>query len=279
MKVSIYTYVKNGLYGDYHVLAMLRHHLPFADEIVVHEGLSTDGSYEAIKDLDPKIKVFRSDWEKNTGLDFIRGFKDEARRRCTGDWCVMLDADEFIPEWEFGPLRAKLAATDAPLVSATLVNFYGNYKVFHADPLKFRMPWMKMLIHRNRPDVEFWGDASSVRLAGRESELDWDPGKAAFVCHHFGYVRKAARLREAWRNMRGKLYNAPPPRFRIPSFVFNLFPHDWKDPDFLPYLRVYDGPHIKAVRDDPGEFVRDGFKLYDYLKAHPPAGPDAGGVG
>jgi len=275
MRLSIYTYVKNGLYQDYHVVDMIRHHLPLADEIVVHEGLSTDGTYEAIKDLGPKVNVFRSDWEVNSGLDFIRRFKDEARRRCTGDWCLMLDADEFVPEWEFDPLRRALAASDELTHTAAMLNFYGNYRVYHADPLAFRMPWMKRLLHRNVPNVEYPGDASSVRLTGT-ADPAFDPARAAFTCHHFGYVRKAARLRETWRNMRGKLYNAPPPRFRLPAFLFDLFPHKWADPDFLPHLRVYDGPYIRAVRDNPGEFVRDKFRLYDYLKAHPPADPGAG---
>jgi glycosyltransferase involved in cell wall biosynthesis len=273
MKLSVYTFVKNGLYQDYHVLDMLRHHLPLADEIVVHEGLSTDGTYEAIKDLDPKVKVFRSDWDAHKGMDYAVRFKDEARKRCTGDWCVLLDCDEFIPEWEFGPLRARLGACREEVLPVTLLNFYGNYKVYNADPERFRWPGRKVIIHRNRSDVEVYGDASSVRLVGHESA--WG-GPPALTVHHFGYVRKGARLREKWRNMRGRLYFARAPRFLLPSFLFNLFPHRWTDPDYLPYLRLYEGPHVKAVRDNPDEFVRDRFRLYDYLKKHPSApGPAA----
>lgn len=59
MKISLYTFVKNGLFYDFHVEAMLRHQLPLADEIIVNEGLSTDGTYEAIRSIDPKIQVHR----------------------------------------------------------------------------------------------------------------------------------------------------------------------------------------------------------------------------
>ena len=59
MKLSIYTFVQNGLYYDFHTVAMLKHHIPLVDEIIVNEGYSTDGTYEAICDLDPKVKVFR----------------------------------------------------------------------------------------------------------------------------------------------------------------------------------------------------------------------------
>src|ERR1700682_5667295 len=66
MKLSIYTFVKNGLFYDFHVAAMLRHHLPLADEIVVNEGYSSDGTYEVIRDIDPKIKIHRSQWDQTT---------------------------------------------------------------------------------------------------------------------------------------------------------------------------------------------------------------------
>jgi hypothetical protein len=65
MKISIYTFVKDGLYYDFHVVPMLKHHLPLADEIIVNEGYSTDGTYEAIKDLDPKVRVERFHWDRS----------------------------------------------------------------------------------------------------------------------------------------------------------------------------------------------------------------------
>jgi hypothetical protein len=196
-------------------------------------------------------------------MDYIIRFKDEARKRCTGDWCVMLDCDEFIPEWEFVPLREKLATATEEVFPVRLLNFYANYKVYNAEPERFRWPARKVNIHRNRPDIEWSGDASSVRVPGHEAAWDAPP---VLDLHHFGYVRKAARLRENWRNMRGRLYLARAPRFLIPSFVFDLFPHKWADPEFVPYLRTYEGPFIKAVTDDPEEFVRDKFKLYHHLK-------------
>jgi hypothetical protein len=76
--------------------------------------------------------------------------------------------------------------------------------------------------------------------------------------------------------MRGRLYLARAPRFLLPGFLFDLFPHKWTDPDYLPHLRTYEGPYVRAVRDNPDEFVRDRFRLYHYLKTHPAAaGSDA----
>ena len=48
--------------------------------------------------------------------------------------------------------------------------------------------------------------------------------------------------------------------------MFDLFPHKWDDPGFFADLAVYEGPYIRAVLDDPSEFVRDGLTTYDALR-------------
>ena len=272
MKLSIYTCVRDGLYHDYHVVPMIRHHLAFADEIVVHDGNSTDGTFEAIAAIgSDKIKMFRSDWGKPTGLEWITRFKNAARQRCTGDWAINLDCDEFIPEWDFGPFREWLAGTPAgtDVLPLRVVNFYANYRVYHRDPAKVPWPDVKWNVHRNRPDIEVYNDGSNVRRAGDEATRP--PVEARFACHHFGFVRNPARLRQKWRNVLANLYRKrdgkPTKWFNLPTLLFDLFPHRWNDPQFMPDLAVYDGPHVQAVRDNPDEFVRDRLKLYEAVKA------------
>ena len=90
MKLSLYTFVKDGLFFDYHVVDMLRHHLPLADEIVVCEGYSNDGTYEAISNIDAKIKIHRQRIDTANAKAWLRSAKDQARQRCTGDWCIRM---------------------------------------------------------------------------------------------------------------------------------------------------------------------------------------------
>jgi glycosyltransferase involved in cell wall biosynthesis len=276
MLLSIYTSVRNGLFYDYHVVDMIKHHLPLADEIIVNDGCSTDGTYEAISRLDPaKVKVFRSDWGDPVDLGWITRFKNEARSRCGGRWCINLDCDEFIPEWEFEPLRARLERSSALIHPLRIINFYGNYKVFHQHPEKVPWPDVKRNIHQNHPDVEVWGDGSNVRLksdhqAGFEREIE-------FSCHHFGFVRNPARLRQKWRNVLSNLYTRKDGSrmrkwFSLPAFLFNWFPHNWKDPQFLSDLALYEGDFVRAVRENPAEFVRDRFSLVHHLQKQPAAG-------
>jgi glycosyltransferase involved in cell wall biosynthesis len=265
MRLSLYTFVKNGIFYDYHVVEMLKHHLPLVDEIIVNEGYSTDGTYEAISTLDSKVKVFRSAWGKSNTFDWFLRFKNAARQRCTGDWCLLLDCDEFIPEWEFDRIRECIRTTKKLLIPIKLINFYGNYKVYNRHPEKVKWPVWKMTLHRNLPEMEVCGDGSNVRLPGKE--LTWDSVNEGFTCHHFGFVRNPARLREKWSNLQGNLHNNKKQRWlTIPSFLFNWWPHNWKDPQFLSDLALYEGPLVRAVRENPEEFVRDRFSLARYLQ-------------
>ena len=261
MRLSVYTFARNALYFDYHLVDMLKHHLPLADEIVVAEGYSTDGTYEAIKDLDPKITVHRTRLDTSEPKAWLRKAKDEARRRCTGDWCVLVDCDEFIPEWEFGRLRAFLEATDRHVVAAEYRHFYGNYKVYYDNPERRFPPRVKRIIHRNLPSIEIYGDGSDVRVP--ELGADAEEPTVRFECHHFGEVRRASRLRHKWR-----VQNNRDVRDRwdwMPAFLFDLFPHNWLDEDVISHLHAYDGPYVRAVRENPNEFVRDRFRLHDAL--------------
>ena len=268
MLLSIYTSVRNGLFYDYHVVDMLKHHLPLADEIVVNDGFSTDGTFERISAIDPKIKAFQSAWGDPKDFQWFRGFKNEARRRCAGRWCINLDSDEFIPEWEFEKLRSRLERSEETILPTRFINFYGNYMVYHRNPAKVRWPDVKANIHRNLPQIEVYGDGSNVRLKGATpAEL----GEVEFSCHHFGFVRNPARLRQKWRNVFGNMYSTEYQRgkkrwFNLPSFLFDWFPHDWKDDQFLNDLALYEGPFVRAVRENPDEFVRDRFSLVRHLR-------------
>jgi len=261
--VSVYTCVKNGLHLDFHIVEMLKHHLPLADEIVVNEGYSTDGTYETLLNIDPKIKIFRMHWNREEGEHWWLHFKDASRRRCTGDWCILLDADEFIPEWQFDDLRDFLERTSDDLVPVRFLNFYGNYRVYHRDPAKSHWVTNKMMIHMNLPDdIEIWGDGANVRLKGKEFSFGDTPPR--WVVHHFGAVRRPGRLRQSWW-LQGRFRTDRSVRFRPPQWVFDLFPLNWADTTFMEHLAIYDGPLVKAVRDNPKRFAPDHYKLLGLL--------------
>ncbi|HVB38317.1 MAG TPA: glycosyltransferase family 2 protein [Vicinamibacterales bacterium] len=269
MKLSIYTSVRNGIFLDLHIVAMLRHHLELADEIVVNEGFSDDDTYERIRDIDPKIRIHRQRWDASAPSEWHRRFGNQARRLCTGDWCLKLDCDEFVPEWEFDRLRRTLETTDRSILPLRFLNFYANYRVLNVRPERSRWTVSKWVVHRNVDDAEVVGDGAGVILRSDPHPV---PPDDMVSCHHFGAVRNPARLRQNWRN-EAAMKRSRPGFDRVPSVVYDLMPHDWFDRDFMEDLAVYDGPVIRAVRENPDEFIRDGLRVYDWLKVKAAARP------
>jgi glycosyltransferase involved in cell wall biosynthesis len=263
MKLSLYTCVKNGIFYDYHVVDMIKHHLPLADEIIVYDGMSTDGTREAISRIDPKVKLFSGEWGKPTHEEWFADFKNVARKRCVGDWCILLDPDEFIPEWDFDRLRRTMETSSHQIIKLNWIHFYGNFRVYNARPEKKKWAVYKFQGHKNISEFEVWGDGSNVGPKSKDYTGLVSP--EVFDCHHFGMVRNPARLREKLRIVH-RAKSGIRKWIPIPAFVFNLLPYNWFDEDFLDDLAIYDGKLISAVENNPAEFTRDRMKLYRYLK-------------
>ncbi len=263
MKLSIYTKIKNGLRFDYHIAYMLRHHARYVEEIVVNEGGSTDGTLAAIQNIDPKIKIIQSNWDFVARGDHCASPKNLARQQCTGDWCILVDADEFIPEWEFAKLRALLEQSKDDILPVRFLHFYGNYRVCqNQNGARSVPPIYGYRIHRNDPAITAWGDASNVRDV--RSKWPPPPDHGVIEVHHFGEVRHPARLRQKW-NIQAKRHGKGISWLRLPSWLFSMFPHRWLDPDSLSCLSVYEGEIMEIVRNNPDEFVRDGWRTLKYL--------------
>ena len=263
MKISVYVAIRNATTMDFPIAEVIRHHLPLADEFIVLEGYSDDDTFEVISAInDPKLKIVRQQWDRSDPGAWWRNFKQAAMAHCTGDWCVFMDADEFIAEWEFDRLRAMMQSADKPLIPVRMLNFYANYKVTSAHPERVRWPVTKFIIHRNQSDMHFVGDGANIVC----DSCEWfEVPEDAVRVHHFGAVRHAARLRQKWRND-GQMKRSKPTFDWLPSFIFDLLPHNWFDPDFLDDLITYEGPFVQPVRENPRRFTRDNMKLYRYLK-------------
>jgi len=265
MKISIYTTVKNGLYFDYPIKEMLLHHLPLADEILVNEGYSTDSTFEHIKDLHSKIRIIRTEWDFSNPTTVFAKIKNDVRRCCTGDWCISLDCDEFIPEWQFDEIKETLRTTNKYILKLNYLNFYANYKVYNAKPEHLKWMKWKYAIHKNIQNMQVWGDGSNICF--KESNDNDIYGDTQFMCHHFGMVRDPARLREKWR-IQSSTYGTQKFRWlKIPQWVYRWFPFKWLDKDILEDLDVYEGPFVAPVRNHPQRFTKDNMQVYNYIKS------------
>ena len=101
MKVSGFTYVRNGFSFGYPFVASIKSLLPIVDELVVVVGDSEDGTREAIENIgDSKLRIIDTIWDEESRKSG-RIFAEQANvglDNITGDWCFHLQVDEVLHE-------------------------------------------------------------------------------------------------------------------------------------------------------------------------------------
>lgn len=137
--VSGFLVVKDADRFGYPVLEAMRAALPACDELLVADGGSNDGTWEALQEVaavEPRVVLWRDPWP--SGRDFgstIRIASERVRRRCRGDWCLYLQANEILHEAAVAELRglpARFPAVDM-----------------------FRLPFLSLLGRRQVYTLEF----------------------------------------------------------------------------------------------------------------------------
>ncbi len=65
MKVSGFTFIRNGTTLGYPFLASIRSLLPLCDEVIVNVPRSTDDTLAQVRSIgDPKIRIIETEWDE-----------------------------------------------------------------------------------------------------------------------------------------------------------------------------------------------------------------------
>lgn len=99
--------------------------LAFAEEIIVVDSYSTDGTYEYLK-KHPKVKVIQNPFENFTAQ------KSFALKQATNDWILFPDADEIVSE----KLQAEIIETVNKNEGHVAYWFYRKF-MFQKEPLHY----------------------------------------------------------------------------------------------------------------------------------------------
>ncbi|WP_457566587.1 hypothetical protein [Caldithrix abyssi] len=233
MKISGFSFVRNGQKLYYPVVESIKSILPIVDEFVVAvgQGDPDDHTREAIEAIgDPKIKIIDTVWEEKY---FNRGVinaiqTDIAKNACSGDWLFYLQADEVVHE-KYLPVIQKRCEQllDDLRVEGLLFrykHFWGDYDHYHIShgwyPYEIR-------IIRNDPHIHSWQSAQSFRYFDYYDNPRQEKGhrklrvaKVDAEIYHYGWVRpphlmqnKSRALNSVhWGKKRAEAYYASAPR-------------------------------------------------------------------
>jgi glycosyltransferase involved in cell wall biosynthesis len=131
MSISVYTTTYNALEREYCVIEGIKSALNFADEIVVVDTGSTDGTVDAIRALNSdKINIYQFQWLDRIGWAMYKIIKSIALAKCTSDWCVLMDADECFHERDYEKIKRipNHMADNIVAVYFNTLHFYKDYR-------------------------------------------------------------------------------------------------------------------------------------------------------
>ena len=197
MKVSGFTFLRNGVKLGYPFAESIRSILPLVDEFVIALGPSDDGTEERIRAIaDPKIRIIPTTWNERIQPDYsIRGFvygqqKSIALFNCTGDWAFYLEGDELVHEDDLPKIRAAMERhLDNLRVEALIfdyLHFYGNANTYAWSPR-----WYRTAPRVLRNTIPAWGPKGLffVVLTGNMNGRYPRAAHADGRIFHYGYVR------------------------------------------------------------------------------------------
>lgn len=172
MKISGFTFIRNGVVLGYPFVPAIRSLLPLCDEVVVNVPRSTDNTLEMVRGIgDPKIRVVESEWDeaqRTAGLAMSH-HTNIALDHCTGDWCVYIQGDEVLHEDTLPRMRdAMQRDLDDQSVQGLLVDythFYGSYWTY---AYSFGWYQREVRVVRRDPNIRSRGDAQGFRTVDNE---------------------------------------------------------------------------------------------------------------
>ncbi|MFM2223915.1 MAG: hypothetical protein RJA07_117 [Bacteroidota bacterium] len=195
MKVSGFTFIRNGIQYDYPFLESIQSILPICDEMVIAVGNCSDGTREAIMNIQsPKIKIIDTVWDdslreggKVLAVETNKAFDAIS---VDADWCFYIQGDEVFHQDDLPKIKQGMEKylTDKNVEGLVFnhINFFASY-----DYMADSRSWVKneVRVVRNNKNIRSWKDAMSFRIDG-ERKL-----KCKYIdatIYHYGWVKHPA---------------------------------------------------------------------------------------
>ncbi|MGA2802032.1 MAG: glycosyltransferase [Verrucomicrobiota bacterium] len=244
MKVSGFTFLRNGQKLGYPFVESTRSILPIVDEFVVALGPCDDDTEKVLRAIgDPKIRIIPTQWNERIRSDYsVKGFvfgqqKSIALFNCTGDWAFYLEADEVVHENDLSKIRAAMEKhlndERVEALAFDYLHFYGNANTYAWSP-----GWYRSEVRIIRNTIPAWSSESlffNVVTGHKKSRYPRAAQTYAMI-YHYGWMRsetqmnlKAGATHKYWENQ---------PAARV----------DYSKID-ASVLKLFTGSHPKVIQD------------------------------
>jgi glycosyltransferase involved in cell wall biosynthesis len=216
MKVSGFTFIRNGTVLGYPFIESINSILPICDEFIIAVGPSEDDTLARLRKINSKkIKIIQTQWNENMK---DRGFvyaqqKMIAHFNCSGDWAFYLEGDEVIHEDDLITIKK--------LMQKSLNNFkiealvFDYYHFFGSkDWLATSPAWYRNEARIIRNNLRVWSPDALYFINMEKNKKGRYPN-AVLVnvpIYHYGHVRSIASMNDKLRRV-GKYWHKKLPAF------------------------------------------------------------------
>lgn len=211
MKISGFTFLRNGAKLHYPIVESIRSALPLVDEFVIALGDSEpdDDTRERIESLgSEKVVLFDTVWDLDT---YTNGTEhahqtDLAKERCSGDWLLYLQGDEVLHEEDLDTIRAScdrwLGDSEVDAMLFDYLHFWGDYEHAHDSHSWYKQ---EVRIVRNDPEIHSFRSAQSFRripdfdgvsYRSKEGTTKLVAVHSGARIFHYGWVRPPSAMQQ-----------------------------------------------------------------------------------
>ena len=250
MRVSGFTFIRNGTMLGYPFVESIVSALPLCDEFVVAVGLSEDDTLDRVQAIaDPKVRILSTQWnEQMRAKGFVYAQqKMIAQFNCTGDWALYLECDEVLHEDNLPAIgesmKRHLADPGVEALVFDYYHFFGSPDWIAVSPGWYRRAprIIRNTIRNYSPDGLFF-IVMDRNKRGRYPRA----ALAGGTIHHYGHVRSAAKMQAKIQKVSRYWGHAPP-----------SFAHYAIDPRAL---RPFPGRHPALMQRWLAEEAAQGFR-------------------
>lgn len=199
MKVTGFTFIRNGVKLDYPIVEAIQSILPICDDFVVAVGNSEDDTLVLIQAIDPsKIRIIETIWDdslrENGAVLAVETNKAFQAIESDCDWAFYIQGDEVIHEQYLPIIKSAMERfKDDKKVDGLLFHyrhFYGSYDYVGASN-----SWYKdeIRVIKNDKSIYSFKDAQGFRKGDNE-KLNVI-GIPAYV-NHYGWVKDPRAMQQ-----------------------------------------------------------------------------------
>lgn len=202
MKISGFTFLRNGQKLGYPFVESIRSILPLVDEFVIALGPCDDDTEKMLREIgDPKIRIIPTTWNERIRPDYsVKGFvygqqKSIALFNCTGDWAFYLEADEVLHENDLPKIRAAMEKylddERAEALAFDYLHFYGNKNTIAWSP-----GWYRREVRILRNTIPAWSSEALFFniLDGHKKSRYPRAAHTGATIYHYGWVRSEEQM-------------------------------------------------------------------------------------